>query len=94
MYPEEVEVIQYLHPSGKRRRMAVAVGLDFVKKASAMILESETVENTVTLYGRFVGQSEEEQLIKIATNGPGEKNPQTMMKKLIEELDQRKTRKA
>ena len=40
--PGEVEVIQYLRPNEKRRRMAVFLGEEYAKKTEDLILSMES----------------------------------------------------
>ena len=82
---DEVEVIQYLVPSGKRRRMAALVGQEYVKKAENLILSTEILNNKqVALYARGINESKEKDKIMIATNGPETNNTITVLKKLID----------
>ena len=81
----EVEVIQYLVPSGKRRRMAALVGEDYVKKAENLILSVEIVNpDEVVLYARRINEPKEKDKVMIATNDQGVNNTIPVVKKLID----------
>ena len=83
--PGEIEVIQFLTPSGKRRRMAVLVGEDYVEKAEKLILSAEILNNKqVALYARGINESKEKDKIMLAINGPGINNTIIILKKLID----------
>ena len=83
----EVEVIQFLIPSGKRRRMAALVGKDYVKKAENFILSAEILNTEqIALYAREVNELKEKDKIMIANNGSGVNNTINVLKKLIDTL--------
>ena len=82
---KEVEVIQFLTPGGKRRRMAVLVGKGYVKKAENLILSAEILNNRkVALYARRINESKEKDKIMIANNGPETNNTIIALKKLVD----------
>ena len=84
IFPDEVEIIQFLRPDGKRRRMAVSVGIEFAKKASNLILSAEELTTgEIAIYVRKISESEEKEIMEIAENGPGENSPSECLKKLI-----------
>lgn len=83
--PNEVEVIQFLRPSGKRRRMLCAVGGKFADMAEDMILSGEELRTgEIVLYARFIDEDKEKEISEIAINGPGEHSPTECLKRLIE----------
>ena len=85
--PGEVEVIQFLRPNRKRRRMAAYVGKEMARKAEDLILSAEDLgTGKVALWARKIGQPEEMEKIEIADNGPGDNSPYKCLIKLIEEL--------
>jgi hypothetical protein len=85
LQPGEVEVIQYLRPDGKRRRMAVPVGEEHVKMAKDLILSAEELQTgEVAVYARKIGEPEEKEIMEIAQNDPGDKSPPNCLKRLIE----------
>lgn len=87
----QVEVIQYMRPNGKRRRMAAEVGWEMARKSEDLILSAEILPTgRIALYARFIGQSEEEEHVKLAQNGPGKDNPTAMLVELISEMNQRR----
>jgi len=84
--PGEVSVIQYLRPNGVKREMLANVGEEYVKKSKDMILEAEVVPgNMVALWVRFKDEPEEDQLMDLVYNGPGERTPESALRDLIEE---------
>lgn len=89
-FPSEegyVELIQYLRPSGKRRRMIANVGKELAKKAENMILSCEELTTgEIALYARWQDQGEESEIMELADNGPGEREPTKMLVKLIQGL--------
>ena len=83
----EVEVIQFLIPSGKRRRMAALVGEDYVKKAKNLILSAEILNTQqIALYAREINEPKEKDKIMLANNGSGVNNTINVLKKLIDTL--------
>ncbi len=87
----EVEVIQFLIPSGKRRRMAALVGKDYVKKAENLILSAEILNtDKIALYAREINEPKEKDKIMIANSGSGVNNTINILKKLIDTLYQGK----
>ena len=56
---DELEVIQYLRPDGRRRRMLAPVGVEYVKKAKNLIITAEWLGGTINICGRRKGESEE-----------------------------------
>lgn len=81
---DEVEVIQFLRPDGKRRRMLVTVGGDLAELAEDMILSAEELQTgQVAVYARHKDEPEEAEVVEIAENGPGENSPCACLKRLI-----------
>jgi len=82
---DHVEVIQFLRPGGKRRRMIAPVGEEVAQKAADMVLSGEELTTgEIVLYARFIAEDEENEISEIATNGPGENSPTECLKRLIE----------
>jgi hypothetical protein len=83
--PEEIEVIQLIHPNAKRQPTFLDVGKEYVAKVKQLNLvfyaELDS-NNMVILWGKQMDTNEEK--IEIATNGPSDKAPIIMMKKLID----------
>lgn len=83
--PDEVEVIQFLRPDGKRRRVTVTVGREIAKQAENMVLSAEELgTGDVVVYARFIGEGVERGTSELAVNGPGDKSPTACLKRLIE----------
>lgn len=84
-YPNEVEIIQYLRPDGKRRRMTCPVRNDILAKVTGMILEAEEIPGgKVAIWVRGKDESEENQIMDLADNGPGPNDPVKVLERLIE----------
>lgn len=83
----EVEVIQYLRPDGKRRRMAVPLGEDYVEKAKDLILSAEELTTgAIALYARKKAWPTERESIELAKNGPGPESPDKKLRLLIDRV--------
>ena len=83
----EVEVIQYLRPDGKRRRMAVPLGEDYVEKAKDLILSAEELRTgEIALYARRKSRSTEHEFIELAENGPRPESPDKKLRLLINRM--------
>lgn len=82
--PEFVEIIQFLRPNGKRRRMAAAIGVDLVEKTKNLIISTEELKTgEIAIYVRKIGDPIEKERLEIAENGPGDKSPNECLKRLI-----------
>ena len=82
----DVEIIQFLRPNGKRRRMLCYVGEQIATMAENQVISvEELTTGEVAIHSRFTGQPEESEKMKLATNGPGEKAPDKILSILIKE---------
>ena len=91
--PDEVEIIQFLRPGGKRRRMAATVGADTVRRADDLIISAEElITGEVALYGRKIGEKKENEIVLLAENRPGEKSPNVILTQLIKELTKKEVK--
>jgi hypothetical protein len=80
----EVEIIQYLRPAGRRRLMTCLVGEDLKKMARDHIISAEVLRTgEIAIYIRKKGEPAESEHLAIAYNGPGPNNPQKVLKRLI-----------
>lgn len=80
----DVEVIQSLYPDGKRRRMFASVGKELAQIAQEMIISAEELKGgNIAIYVRNQGEPEVNELLEIATNGPGKNSPIETLKRLI-----------
>ena len=91
--PEDTEIIQYLI-NGKRRRMLAEVGVETARMANNLIIESEILKTgEVAIYGRKIGEPEENEIVEIANNGPTKtttfQDPETKEMKTVIKLDPR-----
>lgn len=83
--PYEVEIIQYLRPYGKRRRMFAPVGEEYVEKAEDMVLSCEELTTgEVAIYVRFADELVSAETMKLADNGPGKNEPTKVLQRLID----------
>ena len=81
----EVEIIQYLSPNGKRRRMACFIGNELAKKAENLIISTEqTNPREVMIYLRKIGNKEENEVSQLANNFKSESSPDKILIKMIE----------
>lgn len=84
--PGEVEIIQFLRPNGRRRRMLAEVGEELAAKARGLIVSVEELgTGEVAIYVRRKGESEEEERLELAENGPGKNSPTEVLKRMIEQ---------
>jgi len=84
IFPDEVEIIQFLRPDGKRRRMIATVGIEIAKKAKNLIISAEElITSEIAIYVRKIGEPEVNETMEIAVNGPGNKSPNEVLKRLI-----------
>ena len=81
-----VEVIQYLRPDGRRRRMLANVGEETAKLAENMVLSAEElIDGTVVVYARFKDEPPELERIALAHNRPGPRSPTNVLMEVIGE---------
>ena len=81
---DEIEIIQYLRPDGKRRRMAAPIGKENVLKAKDLIISTEELTSgEIAIYVRRTGEPEEDEKMELAENGPGENSPNDVLIRMI-----------
>jgi len=81
---DEVEIIQFLRPNGRRRRMSTRLDKEFANKAKDIILSAEELPTgQVALYGRKIGTATESEYMLIADNGLGNNSPNEVLKIII-----------
>ena len=81
---DEVEIIQFLRPNRKRRRMSTRLDKEFKDKAKDIILSAEELTTgKIALYGRKIGTATEFEYMLIVDNGPGNNSPAEVLKKVI-----------
>jgi len=82
--PGEVEIIQFLRPSGRRRRMLADVGEDLAAKVKDLIISAEQLAaGKVAIYVRRKSAPVEAEHLELAENGPGENSPAEVLKRMI-----------
>ena len=69
--PGDVEIIQFLRPDGRRRRMLAEVG-------------EELGTGEVAIYTRRKSAPVEAERLELAENGPGKNSPTEVLKRMIE----------
>lgn len=83
-YEDEVEIIQFLRPDGRRRRMVASVGKEIAKLAENQILSAEALTTgEIALYSYLLKEGIENEFIELAKNGPGKESPSNSLIKLI-----------
>jgi hypothetical protein len=81
---DEVEVIQYMRPDGKRRRTLAPVGKGFVEMAKDMVISTEQITvGRVVIYVRRKDEDGKREIMRIAQNGPGRNSPTKVLRALI-----------
>jgi hypothetical protein len=84
-YDNEVEIIQYLRPNGKRRRMTCPAPNYILAKVAGMIIEAEEIRTgEIAIWVRGKNEPEENQILEVAINGPGENGTTEVLFRLIE----------
>lgn len=83
---DEVEVIQFLRPEGKRRRMIANVGKETALLAKDMILSAEelNIPGNLIVYARYQDEDEERERLELVEGEPGKEDPTEMLKKVIQ----------
>lgn len=80
----EVKLTQYLRPNGTPRIMFADVGEDVARLADDMILSCEELTTgEIAIYARFQNEPEENEIMDIAVNGPGDRSPMAVLTSLI-----------
>lgn len=82
----DVEIIQFLRPNGRRRRMLADVGEELAMKAKDLIISAEELQTgQVAIYIRRKKGTGKSERCEIAENGPGENSPTEVLKRMINE---------
>jgi len=69
LYDNEVEIIQFLRPNGKRRFMTCEVSLDVARMSRNMVISAEQLTTgEVAIYVRDKAESIESEMIGIVEN--------------------------
>jgi hypothetical protein len=87
--PDEVEVIQYVTVSGRRRRVLIKVSSEEIaNKAEDLILTCEVIPDTtkVAITARKMDEGPEHDLMDIADNAEGERSIPNILENLINQI--------
>jgi len=85
---DEVELTQYIRPNGKKSIVYAPVGKDYVEKAKDFIFSTEILSTgVIAIYGKKVGQSDEDELTELANNFESLNTPTIALKRLIDRLN-------
>ena len=80
----DVEIIQFLRPNGRWRRMLAEVGKELAEKATGLIISCEELgTGEVAIYVRRKDESKESEHLELAENGPGKNSPNEVLKRMI-----------
>ena len=91
--PTEVEIIQFLRPNRKRRRMVADVGADLAEAAKDLILSAEELgTGNVAVYVRTKEEHPDKEHVSLADNGPGPNNPTEVLQRMIRKYANAKRR--
>jgi len=86
----EVEIIQYIRPNGRRMRIAAMIGKENVLKAKDLVISTEELRTgSVAIYVRHVDESEEDEDVQLAYNGPGKNSPNNVLIRMINKRERR-----
>lgn len=82
--PSEVKMTQYLRPDGATRPLYADVGEEVVELADGMSLSCEQLSTgEIAIYARFQSEPEEDEIMDLAVNGPGDRSPANVLAALI-----------
>lgn len=82
-----VPIRQYLRPNGQPHELQADVPDAYASRAKDMVFSAEVLTTgEVAIYARWKDQHEDSEIMELATNGPGDRNPTAMLCKLIDRL--------
>lgn len=87
--PGEVYIVQFLRPDGRRQVVMAEVGEELAEKAREynLGLSAEWLPGgKVAIYGLTEEMDEDNEIVMLADNGPGENSPTKVLKRVIERL--------
>jgi len=83
----EVRIKQYLRPNGNMRTIIATIDKERAEKAKNLRISCECLPtDEIVIYGKHNTDAEEEEITEIATNGPGENEPNIALCRLIDRL--------
>ena len=83
----DVRIRQYLRPNGNIRIVVATIDKERAEKAKNLRISCECLPmNKIVIYGRHVEDAEDAEITEIATNGPGENDPNAALCRLIDRL--------
>ena len=84
--PDEIALVQYLRPNGRKKIVFAPVGEEWIDKARGMVISSEVLmTGQVAIYIRLESEKEETESSRFATNGPGPDSPTEVLRAMIDE---------
>lgn len=86
-YANEVEVIQFLRPNSRRRKLFAPVEREVKTLAETfnLIISAEVLPtNDIAIWVRGKGEDEDEEIMELAKNTEGENDPSYVLSRLVE----------
>ncbi|MBE3087996.1 MAG: hypothetical protein IMZ71_02615 [Chloroflexi bacterium] len=88
-----VTLTQYVHPNGRQKKIETELPDDVCVMADEMVLSCECAPadyGKIIVYARPKGESEEDEDVEIATNGPGANSPNVVLEAMIKRIHRKK----
>ena len=80
----DIEIIQFLRPNGKRRKMSTRLNDELFQLSKDMILSAEELSTgKLALYSRYIGEDVESEYMLLADNYESENSPNKVLEKVI-----------
>jgi hypothetical protein len=87
----EVSLTQFMRPSGRPEMVRTTVSDEQGVRAIDMVLTCEVLmTGPVAIYGRFNDEEEEDEIVLLATNHPGPKQPDIVTGDVIDAVWKRR----
>lgn len=86
---DEVYVVQFIRPSGRRSVQVVTIGVELAAKARAINagLSAEVLSTgQVAVYGLLPTMKEQDEFLMVAMNSPGPDSPGKVVARMVEKL--------
>ena len=83
----EIEIIQFLRPDGRRRKMSTRINDELFQLSKNMILSAEELSTgKLALYGRYIGEDVESEYMLLADNYGSENSPNKVLERVIRHI--------